>query len=218
MLRRLTAANPAPVAIILLAAVALCLAGARSLAADGVDGWTGTLTSQRLEPLPETQVFDVEIYDDTRENLAFRDRFLAALRKAGHATADNAPLVFSFATGITWRRQRAQELARRKQRQQPTNFEEATFPLDAWRLESGEYSSLLFGARQSAGIPVRDASEDQLDITAQIRDHRNGRILWQAELTLPLLAPDRPRIARSIIGPIIEAAGKTVENRQFDIH
>lgn len=191
--------------------------GAASRADDHLTDWSGTLTSQIFEPVPKSLAFDVEIYDDTRENLAFRDQFLSALRKYGHTTADNAPLVISFTTGITWRRKRAEELARRKQRQQPTNFEEATFPLDAWRAESLEYSSLLFGARQSAGIPVRDAKNDQLDITAQIRDDRNGRILWQAELALPLIALDRPRIARSIVGPIIEAIGKSVEGRAFDI-
>ena len=200
MFRKSAAAGFAFIIVVSLLSGGVCRAD------DHLTGWTGTLTSQRLEPLPKGQAFDVEIYDDTRENLEFRDQFMAALRKFGHATAENAPLVVSFATGITWRRERAEELARRKRRQQPTNFEEATFPLDAWRAESYEYSSLLFGTRQSAGIPVQDAKNDRLDITAEIRDERNGRVLWQAELTMPLLAPDRTRIARSIVGPILSSS------------
>lgn len=86
-----------------------------------------------------------------------------------------------------------------------------------WRLESGEYSGLLFGARQTARSPVRDARTDRLDITAQVRHAGTGRVLWQAELTLPLLEPDRPRIARSIVAPIIAAIGESVEERSFDI-
>jgi len=208
--------KPAVTRIALLA-VALCLAVGTARADEHLTGWSGTLNAQRLAPLPAAPSFDVEIYDDTRENLAFREQFLAALRKSGRATVENASLVFSFATGITWRRERAEEMARRQQRAQPQNFEEATFPLDAWREESGEYSGLLFGARQYAGIPVRDARHDQLDITAQIRDAKTGRVLWQAELSLPLLEPDRPRIARSIVPPIVAAIGQTVEDRAFDI-
>ncbi len=207
-----------PVFALLALVIAMSPLAAGSARADThLTGWSGTLTSQILEPLPEKPVFDVEIYDDTRENLAFRDQFLAALRKSGFRTATNAPLSISFATGITWSKKRADELARRRQRQMPTNFEELTFPLDAWRTEAGEYSDLLFGARQTAGIPVRDAVHDRLDITVQIRNERNGRVAWQAELVLPLLEPDRPRIARSIVPPIIEAIGKTVDERAFDI-
>ena len=67
--------------------------------------WTGELSSTLLKPLSPQPAFDVVIYDDTEQNLAFRRAFMDALSRAGYQTGDDATYVFSFATSVTWQQQ-----------------------------------------------------------------------------------------------------------------
>ena len=59
--------------------------------------------------------------------------------------------------------------------------------------------------------------QDRLDISVELRRQKSSEIIWTADLALPLLEFDRPRITRSIIGPIIKAIGRNVERERFDV-
>ena len=184
-------------------------------------GWKGEISSSDLRRLPPNPVFDVTIYDDTEQNLAFRRQFLEALAKAGYKTADNAPLEFSFATSITWREARLRELENQRRRNKFVDVDEASFPDSSDPVLGNESGRDIFGDYRSRPprIPssISNAQQDRLDITVELRDRDSGHILWTADLALPLLEMDRARITRSIIGPIIRAIGRNVQHKPFPV-
>jgi hypothetical protein len=163
--------------------------------------WTGELSSSVFRALPADIVFGVVIYNDTEANLVFRRQFLAALTKAGYAVSEDAPLVFTFGTNVTWREARLRELEEQRRRRFPADREEFSFPDERDRTLPGGIPSSMFGDR----------------ITVDLRERKTSRIMWEADLALPFLDDDRDRIARSIIGPVISAIGKDTERLVFPI-
>lgn len=182
--------------------------------------WTGEMSSSVFKALPDDKVFDVVIYDDTEANLAFRRQFLAALRKAGYAVSDNAPLVFNFGTNVTWRVARLRELDEQRRRF-PVDREELSFPDDLEATRPGRIPPSMFGDRPlrppRVVSRISNRDQDRLDITVDLRERETSRIVWEADLALPFLDDDRDRIARSIIGPIISAIGKETERVVFPV-
>ncbi len=182
--------------------------------------WTGEMSSSVFKALPDDKVFDVVIYDDTDANLAFRRQFLAALRKAGYAVSDNAPLVFNFGTNVTWRVARLRELDEQRRRF-PLDREELSFPDDLEATRPGRIPPSMFGDRPlrppRVVSRISNRDQDRLDITVDLRERDSSRIVWEADLALPFLDDDRDRIARSIIGPIISAIGKETDRVVFPV-
>lgn len=205
---------------LILVVLAIAAGGATAWAQQTSD-WIGELSSTVLNPLPPSAEFDVLIYDDTTHNLAFRTYFLGALRKAGYKTSDKADLKLTFATSLTWRVSRLRELERKKFQRYPVDMEEASYPSERhedYRIGSASH---MFGDRRR--IPPRIAStitnedQDRLDISVELRSRNAGRILWTADLALPLKTSDRARIIAAITGPIIDAIGRDVRREQFEI-
>lgn len=183
--------------------------------------WTGEMSSSVLQSLPADTVFGVVIYEDTEANLAFRRQFLAALQKAGYAVSDDAPLVFTFGTNVTWREARLRELEEQRRRRFPRDREELSFPDDSVLTGPGRIPPSMFGDRPlrppRALSRFSNRDQDRLDITVDLRARDTSRIVWEADLAMPFLDADRDRIARSIIGPIISAIGKNTEGVLFPI-
>jgi hypothetical protein len=50
-----------------------------------------------------------------------------------------------------------------------------------------------------------------------LRERASGKVMWIADLALPLLQDDRARIVRSIIGPIIGAIGRNADHEPFEV-
>jgi hypothetical protein len=204
----------------ILVVLAIAMGGA-SVPAQQTSDWVGELSSSQLDPMPARPTFDVQIYDDTTQNLAFRAHFLGALRKAGYETSDKADLQFTFATSITWRISRLRELERKQLQRYPVDREEASFPFDRPEDLRNAPASQMFGDRRR--IPPRIASTitntdlDRLDISVEIRSRKSGKVVWTADLALPFLAPDRARIIASITGPIIDAIGRDIRRQRFEI-
>lgn len=205
-------------------AVALALFGGLlaahwTTAAESAD-WTGELSSSVFQALPADTAFDVVIYDDTEANLAFRRQFLAALKKAGYAVSDDAPLVFTFGTSVTWREARLRELDEQRRRF-PRDREELSFPDDLEATRPGRIPPSMFGDRPlrppRAVSRISNRDQDRLDITVDLRERDTSRIIWEADVALPFLDDDRDRIARSIIGPVISAIGKETERVVFPV-
>ena len=203
---------------LMLIALAFGVGGVR---ADLTSDWTGELSSAAIQPLPSQPAFDVLIYDDTTQNIEFRNRFLRALRKAGHRTSDNADLQFTFATSISWKIRRQRELELRQLQRYPVDMEEATFPDERRRDLGTAPATHLFG--DARRLPPRiaptitNADQDRLDISVELRSRESGKVLWTADLALPLLAPDQERIAAAITGPIISSIGRNVLRLRFEI-
>ena len=86
---------------VILLGVVLTVGGARFATLAAAPDWVGTISSASLRDLPGDGAFGVRIYGDTPETLAFRDRFLAALKAAGFATGEGPRLIFSFEPELT---------------------------------------------------------------------------------------------------------------------
>jgi hypothetical protein len=183
--------------------------------------WTGELSSALLSPMPKNPVFDVEIYDDTDQNLEFRRVFLGALSRSGYQVRDEAPYFFSFSTSITWQEKRQRELQTERIRKYPVERDEATIPLGREQEYQGNPETRMFGDRRTTppliAPKISNKEHDRLDITVVIRERASNKVLWTADLALPLLEDDRERIVRSIIGPIIGAIGRDTSHVPFEI-
>lgn len=192
-------------------------------AADAPTGadWQGEISSALLNPMPARPAFDVEIYDDTDENLAFRKSFLDALARAGYEVRDNAPFFFTFATSITWQFKRQQEVQKERIRKYPVDREEATIPLGRDPQYQGNPETRMFGDRRTTppliAPKIGNKENDRLDISVAIRERESNKVTWTADLALPLLRPERERIVRSIIGPIIQNIGRDINHEPFEV-
>jgi hypothetical protein len=210
-----------PFCVVPFCAVTFCLMALPAAAASAGGDWKGELSSTLLSPLPARPVFDMEVYDDTDQNLAFRRSFLDALARTGYQVRDDAPFTFSFATSVTWQQKRQKELQTERVRKYPVERDETSVPLGRETDPAGNPETRMFGDRRTTpplvAPRISNAEHNRLDISVTLRDHRSGKVLWTADLALPLLQEDRNRIVRSIIGPIIGAIGRDVSHEPFEV-
>lgn len=201
---------------LLLGAISGVSGAARSDAA-----WQGEFSSSLLNPMPSHPIFDMEIYDDTDENLAFRETFLDALERAGYQVNDNAPYFFTFATSITWQAKRQKEVQKERIRKYPVERDEATIPPPGDPHFQGNPETRMFGDRRTTppliAPKISNKEHDRLDISVTVRERKSNKVTWTADLALPLLRPERERIVRSIIGPIIGNIGRDVSHEPFEV-
>ena len=190
-----------PATRVLLAALVMVALASRTdvMAASAC---VGHISSQAIEPLPAGASVDVDIFNDTEENLQFRDAFLAALAAAGHATGGGAPLALSFSTesesgmfAVVTGREVDRSLA-------PANSASNQITANVSRLRDNPR-------------PSRASTGSQIQVLASLRDNRTKRVIWLADLRCEMLTSDRLRIAEAIIPPFVEALGRTVASAQF---
>jgi hypothetical protein len=202
---------------------AVLLSGALTVAAalPARAQWMGELSSTLMTPLPPRPSFAVRIYDDTKENLAFRHAFVDALRRAGYQTSRTGAYVFSFATSITWKAKRQKELQSERVRRYPVERGEARLPTSRDGNFSDNPETLMFGERRTTppliAPRISNTEYDRLDISVTLRERESSRVVWTADLALPLLHEDRERIVRSILGPIIRTIGRNADHEPFEV-
>ena len=211
--------TPLPIAAVLVLALATFAGPCHEVQAQAP--WVGELSSTALDRLPPQPSFDVLIYDDTDENLAFRRLFLDALARTGYAVSESAPYVFSFATSITWQEKRLKEMQSERIRKYPVDRTESTGPVRPDILNNEDPETRMFGDRRTTppliAPRISNTENDRLDISVTLRDRASNKVIWVADLALPLLQSDRDRIVRSIIGPIIAAIGRDVDHKPFEV-
>lgn len=205
----------------LLIFVGLMAASPLASAAPASTRWLGEISSTLLIPMPARPAFDVVIYDDTDENLAFRKAFLEALARAGYQVENDAPYIFTFATSVTWKAKRQEEVQKERIRKYPVDRDEPTIPLGKTPGDQGDPATRMFGDRRTTppliAPKISNTENDRLDISVTVRERSSNRVVWTADLALPLLGSDRERIVRSIIGPIIRTIGLDVSHEPFEV-
>lgn len=185
----------------LLASLAVMLALPQHAVA--ASACVGEISSQAIEPLPIGQPLDVDIFDDTNENLRFRTDFPAALGAGGYQTRDGGPLIVTFTI--------------ESEGGMFASIGGASFD-PAVSSPSGGAARIMAGV---ARLPDRRTTVSgagaQLQVVTNIRDTRTGRVIWVADLRCEMLTTDRPRIAASIIEPIIRTLGQTNTRAPFPL-
>jgi len=204
-----------------IAALALGLLALPVTAAPAAAQWMGELSSTLHGPIPARPVFDVVIYDDTNQNLAFRQTFLDALARAGYQVAEDACCVFSFATSVTWQQKRQREMQSEQVRRYPVERNETGVPVGRETDDATDPATRMFGDRRTTppliAPRISNVENDRLDISVTLRDRTTNKVLWTADLALPLIEEDRNRIVRSIIGPIIRTIGRDADHEPFAV-
>lgn len=212
---------PRPIRATALALFGFLAAVTTAPAASPTDRWLGEISSSQLVPMPARPAFDMVVYNDTDENLAFRKTFLDALARAGYQVRDKAPYFFVFSTSVTWKAKRQEEVQKERIRKYPVDRDEPTIPLGRTPGEQGDPETRMFGDRRTTppliAPRISNTENDRLDISVAIRESSSNRVMWTADLALPLLSSDRERIVRSIIGPIIRTIGLDVSHESFEV-
>jgi hypothetical protein len=199
MLRRLATVLPASLVLLLLG-----VADAR--AADGA--CEGTISSQALKPLPADAAFDVEIYDNSEENLELRQRLLDALREAGRATAEGGPLMITVISESLFPRYRPDI----RTVGNPTT--QATTDQLGINRQRSTIENLEFAPDDDPNGGSR-RFEEHVEVRLEVRDARTRQFVWLAQLSCAPLTDNRSLIVDAVLAAFTANVGQTVTDAPF---
>jgi hypothetical protein len=182
-------------------AAAAAVAGwiaASALAQDrGSAACSGEISSALLGTLPGDAAYRVDLYDDSVENVRFRDAFLAALSRSGRRTADNGTLVVTF-DAETYDAGAPTPAERTRGRLAPLADDMSSTGSDLDRLSNVE-------PRRRGGGP-----REQAHVNVLVRNQDTGHVVWTADVYCRALDGTRDQIVESILRAVIGVLGRTV--------
>lgn len=184
--------------------LALALAQATPIGAQGADAREGYLTATACGKLPQPLRLDVRAMDNTVENLRLREILVDRLGRRGIAVEAGASVVLSFDVA------RISRPTRRKERDlgelTGSINERARVRLNIW---SSRRDSLLGGRREG----VISEAVDRLRIVVAVDAKGDGRCLWRAEAVHDVAGRDPRHIAAGMIAPLAESIGRAVSRK-----
>ncbi len=184
--------------------LALALAQAPPIGAQGPDAGEGYLTATACGKLPQPLRLDVRAMDNTVENLRLRNILVDRLGRRGIAVDAGASVVLSFDVA------RISRPTRRKGRDlgelTGSINERARIRLNIW---SSRRDSLLGGRREG----VISEAVDRLRIVVAVDGKGDGRCLWRAEAVHDVAGRDPRHIAAGMIAPLAESIGQAVSRK-----
>jgi hypothetical protein len=176
------------------------------VAADASDGiCDGTISSQALKPLPAAKPFDIDVYDNSDENLALRDRFLQALQDVGYPTAKGGPLMISVISERLFPRYRPDTRA------VGTPTTEATSDRLGVNRQRSTIENLPPAPRNEPLGPNR-RYEEQIEVRFEVRDAETRDFIWLGQLSCSPLTDNRSLIVDAVFDAFVDTVGKTVTN------
>ncbi len=186
------------------ATLAILIAGiAGAQAADGV--CDGTISSQALKLLPAGAAFDIDLYDNSEENLALRDRFLKIIQDAGYPTAEGGPLMIAVMSERLFPRYR------RDTRAVGTPTTGATTDQLGINRDRDTIGNLERAPRNDpAGANRR--YEERIEVRFEVRDAKTRDFVWLAQLSCSPLTDNRSLIVETVMDAFAATVGRTVAN------
>ena len=180
-------------------------------------GAPGSVSSVLFHELPAGFPVEVITFDDTEVNLEIRGRFEEELQKAGQVVAPDAPLELSFTTEVEQgdfakREPSLGRIGASTEHDSGTRGSDTGVDVEV-NVWSSTQDSVLGGRQPSAGA----GSGARYHMTAQLRDRESGQVLWQGEAFSEMLGGDHARLARSMVGPLVAAYGRSVKDEPFEI-
>lgn len=145
---------------------------------------------------------EVKSLGDTPTDLAVRDRFLAALKKAGRTVAAGAPSVLSIetATEVELPKTKGRDLGELR-----SNNDQTEFRVNVWSTTRDS----LIGGRKDGDLPKPDR---HFRVSATIHDKATGRCLWQGDAIYAMddagPAPLADIMARHLVAAIGQPPGR----------
>lgn len=170
----------------------------------------GILNSASLRPLPQGAAFTVKAWDNSAENVELARYIEDQLRTRGIALGGADALMLKFSTS-----EALGQLSNGRQRQ--------VIEFDARAGTAGEndaqvllnlFSSDKGGVFNEGQPQTKVQSTQTLEMTI---DRPDGQRLWQGEATAKLTNQDRRLVSQMLVGPLLDAVGKTARSQPFGI-
>lgn len=159
----------------------------------------GQISTFSLDAIPDGESYQVDLFNETEEALAFRDVFLKVLRSVSRKTSEDGRLVFSFESESAFLGLGAQ-----------SGIDQAQGTAQRQR-DPGEnvgVSELRDSIRESGSDRRgRTALVQELDAKADLRDSKTGKVIWLATLNCMPLTGDRNLLMRFVSQVIVDSLG-----------
>lgn len=166
----------------------------------------GTISGQALKPVTAGTAYDIDIYDNSEENLELRDHFLKILREAGHQTAEGGPLMIDVSSEFLFPRYRRDTRAVGRSTTGATNKQIAV------NKQRSTIENLDFRQRNSPAHGNR-RFEESIDVRFEVRNKDTKEFLWLGQLTCTPTTDNRDLIAQTVFEAVARAIGKTVNSQ-----
>lgn len=164
-----------------------------------------TLNAVAFQPLPDDRQIEVQVLDNSNENLAIQSELSTALEARGYTIAPGAPLLLSINTGDAvgaWNT--------------PPNTDQIRVRDDRGRLfPQGEVDITRQLRLPLPRTTVVTPAQFSLGVTL---DQRPGGVrLWQGWTTAELSQGDPADLARAMVPRLADSLGQTVRTQAFDL-
>lgn len=158
----------------------------------------GQISTFPLEAVPDGEFYWVDIFDRTDEALAFREIFLKTLRSDSYKTNKDGRLVFNFESqsaflGLSGRGGVDQARGAAERQRDPGQ-----------NVGVSELRDTIRGADRNS----RSSVDQKLDVKAELRDTKTGKVIWLATLSCTPLTGDRSLLARFVSRVIVDSLGR----------
>jgi len=162
--------------------------------------------------IPAGHTVSVETFDDSEDNMALKDRFIAALQAKGYTVADKAPLIFSFeitdSTGA-WTGGGPNRLIELRNNENHTGTNAPDVRVNIFDSKRGG----LLNPKRDKGITEVAPSEYRID--AAVEERASGRRLWEGWTAAAVGAADDPALHQAMVSPLIDNIGKSVREKSY---
>jgi len=158
----------------------------------------GQISTFPLDSVPRDEFYWVDIFDQTDEALAFREIYLKTLQSDSYKTNKDGRLVFNFESqsaflGLSGRGGVDQARGAAERQRDPGENVGVSELRDTIRSSDR-------GSRTSVG--------QKLDVKAELRDTKTGKVIWLATLSCTPLTGDRTLLARFVSRVIVDSLGR----------
>lgn len=186
--------------------IALFLAGSTALAQSS-DETAGRLTAYACEKLRTPASIDVQLTDNSANNLQLKEKFTAHMKRDGLGVSATAPLLLMLDIRTT----RTIEQAEKSEigKLQVGKGGGVSLRGKVW---SNTGDSVLGGRKKTA----RSRPVDQLTVTATLNRRDDGRCVWRGEISYDLQGRDADTAAGDMMPVLAHAIGKTIQNQPIE--
>ena len=167
--------------------------------------------------LPAPLQLDVQVLDNSRRIIAFRDQFEKELQARGVSVSRTAAtiVILDFKTVREFQGKPKDAIFERPSDRNITGVgQEGAVPLqgNVWSNKEGS----LFGGPKGESDTF---SLNQLQVSASINSRTGGHCLWQGEVLHDLHGDEDPdNLTRKILPVLAQAIGKTIRNRALNLN
>ena len=158
----------------------------------------GHISTFPLDAVLRDEFYWVDIFDQTDEALAFREIYLKTLQSDSYKTNKDGRLVFNFESqsaflGLSGRGGVDQARGAAERQRDPGENVGVSELRDTIRSSDR-------GSRTSVG--------QKLNVKAELRDTKTGKVIWLATLSCTPLTGDRTLLARFVSRVIVDSLGR----------